>query len=307
MRPNHIIALEEYFKMDSIDDTISDINLISEAFTHVIQSIYNEKPKLGEGEVFTETLSIKILLATKSIIQICDGVNLASPNKIATVKWLDFSSVNILTRSMIEAFLTLEYLFCNNLQESERTFRFYIWRISGYKSRQSFFENRGNLKSDIQQKLNSELTEINDLLQKIESSIHYKDLNKQNLWKLDKYGLPRLNSWLELLENSILNTSHFSVSYKLYSNYAHSEFISLIQMNGETELCKGSQANNLSITSALITVKMINCVAITLLKNKFDCTKKAYESLDSKLREKIEFWHKFATIDGTATNSGYQL
>ena len=296
MKSNTYLALEEFSKIDSMDETIADINLILEGFTHVIQSIYDEKPTLGEGEVFTETLSIKILLATKSIIQICNGVSLNAPNKVSSVKWLDFSSINILARSMIEAFLTLEYLYYNDLQESERIFRFYIWRISGYKSRQSFFENRV-IKSDIQYKLDSELCEINDLLQKVESSIHYKDLNKQNLWKLDKYGLPRLDSWLDLLESSILNTSHFSISYKLYSNYAHSEFISLIQMNTATGQCKGSEANNLSVRTALVTVKMLNCVAITLLKNKFDCTREAYDCLDSKLKEKIEFWHEFATSD----------
>lgn len=300
---SNLISIEEYFKIDSIDDTVTDINSISEALAHIIQSIYDEKPKLGEGEVFTETLSIKILLATKSIIQICDGVCLTTPNKVATIKWLDISSVNILVRSIIEAFLTLEYLFYNDLQESERTFRFYIWRISGYKSRRSFFEKRENIEKYIQQKLDSELAEINDLLQKIESSIHYKDLDKQHLWKLDKYGLPRLNSWLELLSSSILNTDHFSISYKLYSNYAHSEFISLIQMNGETELCKGSQSNNLWVKNALTTVKMINCVAIILLKNKFNCTRKAYDSLESKLKERIEFWYEFSTSDNTAANS----
>lgn len=131
-----------------------------------------------------------------------------APSKVSSVKWLDFSSVNILVRSMIEAFLTLEYLYYNDLQESERKFRFYIWRISGYKSRQSFFEKR-SIESNIQHKLDSELAEINDLLEKVQSSIHYKDLNKQNLWKIDKYGLPRLNSWLDLLESIILNTSHF--------------------------------------------------------------------------------------------------
>lgn len=300
MKSNPSLAIEEFSKIDSMDDTITDIDLILEGFTHVIQSIYDEKPILREGEVFTETLSVKILLATKSIIQICDGVNLTAPNKVASVKWLDFSSVNILARSIIEAFLTLEYLYYNDLQESEKTFRFYIWRISGYKSRQSFFEKR-TIKSDIQHKLDSEVAEINDLLQKVESSIHYKDLNKQNLWKLDRYGLPRLNSWLDLLESSILNTSHFSISYKLYSNYAHSEFISLIQMNTATGHYKSSEANNLSVLTALVTVKMLNCVAITLLKNKLDCTRNAYDSLDSKLKEKIEFWHEFATSDITAT------
>ncbi|MCF8448152.1 MAG: DUF5677 domain-containing protein [Bacteroidia bacterium] len=288
------IAMEEFNKLESIEDSTIDIKLISECFAHVIQSIYDEKPELGEGEVFIETISIKILLATQSILQISNGIYISTINKKATVEWVDFSSINILTRSIIEAFLTIEYLYYNNLQDSERIFRLHIWRISGYKSRQSFFENRQNLKNDIKEKLDSEIVEINDLLQKIEASIHYKDLNKQNLWKLDTYGLPRLNSWSSLLENSVLSNQHFSVPYKLYSNYAHSEFISLIQLNGESNLCKGSNMNNISLTNALRVVKMINCVSIILLKSKFECTQKAYENIDEKLKEKIEFWHNIA-------------
>lgn len=288
------LALEELRKIDSIEDTIYDINLISEFFTEVIQSIYDHKPKLGEGEVFIETLSIKVLLATQSIVQIAEGIFLSTNKKPATIKWVDFSSINILTRSIIEAFLTLEYLYYNGLTEPEKSFRFHIWRISGYKSRQSFFENR-KINNTIQEKLDSELVEINDLLKKVESSIYYKDLNKQNLWKLDKYGLPRLNSWLDLLENSILNTQQFSIAYKLYSNYAHSEFISLIQMNGANEHRKRSKENDLSLANALRIVKAINCISIILLKDKFECTKKTYESIDSKsVKDIIEFWHKFS-------------
>lgn len=301
------LALEELRKIDSIDDTITDIDLISEVFTEVIQSIYDNKPELQEGEVFIETLSIKILLATKSILQIANGIEISSTKKSPTIKWVDFPSINILTRSMIEAFLTLEYLFYNDLPESEKNFRFYIWRISGYKSRQNFFENR-NIKNDIQKKLDLEMVEINELLKKIESSVHYKDLDKQNLWKLDKYGLPRLNSWLNLLEKSILNTHQFSIAYKLYSNYAHSEFISLIQMNGISEFNKGSKENDLSLTNALRIVKAINCTSIILLRNKFECTKKTYESIDSKtIKDIIEFWYKFSVSEGTATNSRYPL
>ncbi|MGB4776613.1 MAG: hypothetical protein WBP45_15655 [Daejeonella sp.] len=122
------LALEEFRKIDSIDDTITDINLISEVFTEMIQSIYDNKPEIGKGEVFIETLSIKILLTTQSILQIANGLLLSTTQKAATIKWVDFSSINILTRSIIEAFLTLEYLFYNDIQESEKSFRFYIWQ-----------------------------------------------------------------------------------------------------------------------------------------------------------------------------------
>lgn len=296
MNPKLLLALKEFEKIDSIEESIVDIKLILEGFTHVIQSIYDNKPELGEGEVFIETLSIKILLATQSILQISDGIFISSHEKVATIKYLDVSSINILTRSIIEAFLTLEYLYYNDLQESERIFRLYIWRISGYKSRQNFFQNRENIKNNVKEKLDTEIIEMNDLLQKVESSVHYKELNKHHLSKLDKYGLPRINSWQDLLENSILKSRQFSVAYKLYSNYAHSEFISLIQMNGATELSKGSETNNLSLQNSLRVIKMINCVAIILLKDKFQCTQDSYENLDYKLKEKIMFWYNLSIV-----------
>lgn len=59
MKSNPYLALEEFSKIDSMDETIADINLILEGFTHVIQSIYDEKPTLGEGEVLRKPYQLK--------------------------------------------------------------------------------------------------------------------------------------------------------------------------------------------------------------------------------------------------------
>ena len=164
------VALKELHLIDSIPATFESLELITKASTELIQSIYDSKPKLGKGEVFIETLSFKILLATKSIIELGKGTQVSALTKESNVKLLDFPSINILTRSIIEAFLTMEYLFYNNLEEEERNFRFYIWQISGYKARQSFFEKRQGLKKNITEKLNTELLEIERLLSIIEKS-----------------------------------------------------------------------------------------------------------------------------------------
>jgi hypothetical protein len=289
------LAREEFFKLDSIEDTIEDIKLILDAYTEVIQSMYDSKIDLKEGEVFIETLSVKIMLACRSILKLAEGYIISSTQVQGDIKLLDFSSINVITRSVIEAFLTLEYLFFNELEDSEKVFRFYIWRISGYKSRQNFFESRGNLRRNILDKLEEEEREIFSLLEKIISSPYYKDLGKQNLWKLDKFGLPRIVSWQTLLADSMLETSFFSIPYKLYSNYAHSEFISLIQMNTKHALLKGSEENDLNIKNSLRTIKMICCVSIILLKSKYECTSSAYSLLQQNIRDRIEFWYKFAT------------
>ncbi len=289
------IGLKELHLIDSVPATFESLEIITKAGTELIQSIYDSKPKLGEGEVFIETLSIKILLASKSIIELGNGTKVSALTKDSNVKLLDFPSINILTRSIIEAFLTMEYLFYNNLDKEERIFRFYIWQISGYKSRQSFFEKSQGLKQNITDKLQTELNEIERLLSIIEKSPYYKKMDKQSLWKLDKYGLPRLVSWQKLLEQSILKTSMFETSYKLYSNYAHSEFISLIQMNGKDTLNKGSKKNDNAILNSLRVVKMINCISMVCLKNKFDFTSKVFEQFDNETKTTILFWNEFGT------------
>jgi len=292
-----ITAIKEFNNLNSIDKSIESLDLITTAYANIIQSIYKSKPDLKEGEVFIETLSIKIMLASKSIIQLTKGVNFNDFNSKEIVNLIDFPSINILTRSILEAFLTLEYLYFNDLKEDERKFRFYIWRVSGYKSRQSFFKKRDSLKKNVTDKLDSETKEIDILLNKIQASPFYENLNSHKLYKLDNYGLPRLNGWNDLITNGILKDSIFSTPYKLYSNYAHSEFISLIQMNVKDVFIKNSNENKNNLINSIRITKMINCVSITLLINKFDFANKVYETLDSELKNGISFWNKISIDD----------
>lgn len=286
------LAKRQLEKINDVDTIVENIESITKAFAEVIVSMYDGKPTLKEGEVFVETISMKILLATRSIVVLTKGVYLETNNKQGAHKLLDFPSINVLTRSILEAYLTLEYLFYNNLDEKEKEFRFKIWRVSGYKSRQNFFDEED--KVQVSEKLMEESKEINILLEQIKEYTYYNDLTKNDFWKLDKYGIPRLNSWARMLENSSLETNKFSTLYKLFSNYAHSEFISLIQMNGADILNLGSEQNSLHLKNALRVVQMIISVSIIQLKNKFKCTSDSYESLELNQRELIQFWNDFA-------------
>ncbi|RDI51405.1 DUF5677 domain-containing protein [Flavobacterium glaciei] len=291
------LGLKELFNLEDEKENTNSLNQIIKAYTEVIEAIYNDIPKLKEGEVFIETLSVKILITTKSIIELAKGYTLETERKISPIQFLDFSSINILTRAIIESFLTMEYLFYNNLSDEEKYFRFLIWRISGYKSRQNFFAEKDKdlIRNEIQEKLDTEINEINELLREAKKSKYFKGLDKNHLFKLDKYGVPRLESWNTLLNNSILKNEMFLIPYKLYSNYAHSEFISLIQLNGSDTLHKNSNDNKMHLKNALRIINMINCVSIIELKNKFECTLKTFNNLEESTKEKIEFWNHIAT------------
>lgn len=294
---NEIFAIEQLLKIDDINYIVENLILVNKSSIQLIEALYAEQSKLKDGEVFIETLSMRISLTTHSIVELTKGYNVETTKKKGTIKLIDFPSINILCRSIIETFLTLEYLFYNKSSDDEKEFRVLIWRISGYKSRQGFF-NKNDLEiinEDISKKLESEFDSIKALLIEAKKYKFYTDLKKNDLWKLDTFGIPRLKSWSELLELSILKNELFITPYKLYSNYAHSEFISLIQINGKDSLNQNSIENNIQIKNALRITLFINCVSIMQLINKFPNILPHYNQLTKDQKDIIEFWSQFST------------
>lgn len=273
----------------NLPSLIPSLENILQANAFVVQSLYETKPKLDTGEVFQETLLIKIIFTSRSILELSKGIEFGILNKTERPEIIDRSSIYILTRSIIEAFLTLEYLYFNNLSREEQIFRYNLWRISGFMSRQDFGKT-GNEK--FISKMKKEKKEIEELKETIKKSPFYSKLKKQDLWKLDKYGLPRLMSWSSLLKESILKKDVFDKIYKLYSNYAHSEFISMIQLN-EGKLNKYDSFNIETTVTTLNNIRIINCVALSMFINKYEFANNKYLEIDESLRFIIEFWNKF--------------
>lgn len=268
---------------------IPSLENILQVNAFVVQSLYDTKPKLDTGEVFQETLLIKIIFTSRSILELSKGIEFGILNRDERPLIIDKSSLYILTRSIIEAFLTLEYLYFNNLSREEQIFRYNLWRISGFMARQDF----GNTKNEkFIFKIEREKAEIEELKATIKKSPFYSNLQKQDLWKLDKFGLPRLKSWSVLLKQSVLKTDLFDKIYKLYSNYAHSEFIAIIQLN-EGKLSKNDPFNIENTVTTLNNIRIINCVALMLFIDKYEFAKNKYQEINESTRFVIEFWNKF--------------
>jgi hypothetical protein len=286
-----IIALLKEANNTDLPSLQKSLDLILKGHADILQSIYEMKPKLAEGEVFIETLIMKIIFASKSILDLSQGSDFITLKGDKKLEIIDTPSIYILTRSIMEAFLTLEYLFFNDLETEERLYRYNLWRVSGFMSRQNHV---GQLEKKNAEKLEREKKLITELKVKIKKSKYFSSLKKQQIWKLDKYGLPRLISWLDLLKESRLKSRFFENTYKLYSNYAHSEYISMIQIN-EGSLSKFAPFNISTTETSINNVRMINCLTVLLLKDRFDCTGLAYNKLSEELRFTIEFWEKIAT------------
>ena len=121
----------------------------------------------------------------------------------------------------------------------------------------------------------------------------YTTLKSNDLWKLDKFGLPRLKSWGNLIEVSRLKSDLFKKMYNLYSNYAHSEYISMIQIN-EGNLSKDNLYNISLAEMALLLIQMINSITILLLKEKFEGLEEYYCDISDEMKVRIELWSGIA-------------
>ena len=122
----------------NLTSLIPSLENILQANAFVVQSLYDTKPKLDTGEVYQETLLIKIILASRSVLELSKGIEFGILKMDDRPIIIDRSSIYILTRSIIESFLTLEYLYFNNLSREEQIFRYNLWRISGFMARQDF-------------------------------------------------------------------------------------------------------------------------------------------------------------------------
>lgn len=273
----------------NLSSLILSLEKVLQENAFVVQSFYDTKPKLDIGEVYQETLLIKIIYTSRSILELSKGIEFGILNRKERPLIIDRSSLYILTRSVIESFLTLEYLYFNNLSREEQIFRYNLWRISGFMARQDFGKTTNE---KFLSKMKREKAEINELKKKtIKKSPYYSKLKQQQLWKLDKYGLPRIMSWSELLKQSILKTDLFEKVYKLYSNYAHSEFIAMIQLN-EGNMSKSDSSNVETTVTTLNIIRAINCVSIISFINKYEFAKDKYMEIDESSRYVIEFWNK---------------
>ncbi|PIQ20018.1 MAG: hypothetical protein COW65_17355 [Cytophagales bacterium CG18_big_fil_WC_8_21_14_2_50_42_9] len=158
-------------------------------------------------------------------------------------------------------------------------------------SRQAFANKLSGIHLE---KLKKEEHLIEEIKNEIKTSPFYKTLKSQDLWKLDSFGLPRLKSWGNLLKNSRLKSELFEKMYSLYSNYAHSEYLSMIQIN-EGSLSKNDIHNISNVETALKLVQMINSITILLLKRRFKELEEHYNTCSDEMKVKIELWSSIAT------------
>jgi hypothetical protein len=255
------------------------------------QSLADARIKTDEWKYYSDTLIHKLIFTSNSIISLSRGNDLQSfrPQGFK-LRVIDYPSLFVLTRSLIENYLTLCYIYNNNLSTEERLFRFKLWQISGLMTRQNF-QDPDNL-FDAEKKA-SESKIIEQIFSEIEKMEEFKSLDKRKLQNLKKHGVPRIKSWHDLINESNLKQPIFSKKYSFFSEYAHSEFLSILQIS-QASLNEEVQSRSENVPMVISTVRMIVSLCIRYYIRNYKCAELIFNTLPVSHATAILLWCKIA-------------
>lgn len=274
------------------------LRTILETLSDLVDSLAQAKVKTINWKYHSQTLVNKIIFTSYSIIRLSEGYVIRSyKTRDLKVDVTDYQSIYVLTRALIENYVTLCYIYNNDLSEEEKLFRFKLWEVSGLISRQNFSgENEG-----YQKKKEEEKVTIDKIMEEIKGMEEYARLDKINLNKLTTYGLPRLESWQQLIRKSNLKKEIIGNCYSLFSNYAHSEYLSIIQV-GQSSMNSKNRNNIGNIQLSLTVVRIINSMTIHYYATHFKAAELVYNTFPDSIRNAVEIARKIGEAN-TALNT----
>lgn len=167
----------------------------------------------------------KIVITIKSILKLLPRSSLAKANDKDFEFW-DISSVNVLTRALIDTYNVFYYLTIDDIPKSERNFRFALWEYHSEVERLKMLELIGSQNQRVQ----NLRSQINNLKNNLLNNTFYKSLKStvQKGLKKGEKGIYLTNA--EISKRAGIPPSYYRAIYKYLSNYVHTFSFSISQL-----------------------------------------------------------------------------
>lgn len=268
-------------------ENLAFFNKHLEALTNLIvqitEKLASEKVQLKRHEDYFETHYFKFIIQVLSLKHLYEGtpINSIKPD----FKLHDLSTLYNCTRSLMETFLTINYLYYNHKNEDQANFRYLLYMVSGLNHRQTYPTNQEGTK--MKQKF--EKGEMEKHLTEIKANSHFLLLDqKKKGYLLNK--LPALEiKKEEVIVESGLDNVVFHTMWRLYSNYAHSEFIEAMQLR---DYIKNPKQQNGTLYGTYRLCFMLTSYQIIKLTEKFPLAKIQFDEQTLEIRTIIESYNR---------------
>lgn len=129
-------AYIDYSNKD-IDSLLNSLVETNKLIVTLSDSFHTDKVEFNVWKEHLEILLLKYSFHSATLVKLIYGTEVSSlNNEIKTFQ--DIPSIRIILRAIIENYLTLKYLFFDPQDNSIGEFRYYLYELSGFNSRQKF-------------------------------------------------------------------------------------------------------------------------------------------------------------------------
>lgn len=281
----------------SLEENQQSLKDLIHILSELAEAVGDAQMKFPSWNLHLQTLIAKIIFTSHSIVALSLGYDYGFYKRREKIRIIDYSSLFTLTRALIENYVTLCYIYNNELPEEEKIFRFKLWEVSGLISRQNFdtlnLENDKSITEEINKKKEAERLLIEKIMNDIRALPEYGKLDSRKLNQLSTYGLARVQSWQMLIQQCDLGTELFSTCYSFFSSYAHSEYLSILQISQANMNSKNPQ-NITNAQTSLGLVRMIIALSIEFYTKSFKPAEITYNTFPDKTKMAIKIWQDIA-------------
>ncbi|WP_271007051.1 DUF5677 domain-containing protein [Pseudomonas aeruginosa] len=262
-------------------DVERDFDTLIELMAQMIQAQAGLSIQPGD-----EWINDAQVLATKLFKQLCSSRMLLSTTEFLThdgqhLAFVDHSSVTILTRSCIESYIVLHWIFQNE-DQSLRKFRHGVWKLAGLMDRLDLHPTS----EEARVKIADTRMQAGQLLSEVEASPHLQQYTPKQAKKLLK-GDWRVDwSWTDEAVRAGFSKKYFENVYGHFCGYAHSSYISSMQICQAQEISQQYALGKASLQAG------VNVMArfIKFYSELFPTAKSAFDSAPEAVRSVARYW-----------------
>jgi len=270
----------------TLEENRTSLKNLIKTLAEIIEAVGDAKVQIPSWKYHAQTLVGKIIFTSYSILSLSNGYEYGFFKRTEKTQITDHTSMFVLTRALIENYVTFCYIYNNSLSDEEKIFRFKLWEVSGLISRQTWGDTTNE---EVLKKKEAERLLIEKILLEIQNIPEFQNLDKRELSKLQKHGLPRLYNWHELIEMSELRKEMFAVIYSYFSTYAHSEYLSILQLS-QASLNSQHPANISNVQLSLGIVRMIISMSIDFYVTNFKSAEIIFNTFPKDIRNAVFVW-----------------
>jgi hypothetical protein len=280
-RDNYLLQILRQHTSQDFDSHINDFNELIALISDLQEAMYQGQSALKPWQTNLEVLIAKFSIICATLAQLATGTRVRAKRK--EVLLYDIHSFYVLSRSLTESYLMTNYLNFTPKSDDQGAFRNDLYALSGLSSRQEFetITGEGKLKKA------REKREMEQLRDKIKKNKYFKSLTSEKQKKLLKDAPSKELGWEQLIRATRIRNREYLMMWKLYSNYAHSEYLSSIQLK--------DYYNNVALMKATILTSLVqNIVTLSILisdlTDHFLSARLKFNMTGLETRTKVEFW-----------------